>query len=172
MEHARTHGYPVPVVHEVRDDGLVLERVDGTTMLAEMRRRPWRMNAHMRTLADLHMRLHEISAPAELGDGALLHCDLHPDNVLLSARGPVVIDWPNATAGDPAFDVALAWVIAATSGGALGRMAMPFFLRHLDRDAARHALPAAAAYRIADRNVGDEERAAVRRLLDRESPTE
>jgi hypothetical protein len=29
MEHARAHGYPVPAVLEVRDDGLVLERVDG-----------------------------------------------------------------------------------------------------------------------------------------------
>jgi aminoglycoside phosphotransferase (APT) family kinase protein len=172
MEHARTGGYPVPAVHAVRDDGLVLERVDGPSMLRELRRRPWRLNAHMRTLADLHDRLHAITAPAEFGAGALLHCDLHPDNVLLSARGPVVIDWPNATAGDPAFDVALAWVITATSGGALGRIAMPFFLRHVDREATRRALPAAAAYRIADPNVTDAERAAVRRLVAREAPQE
>ncbi|TMJ94040.1 MAG: aminoglycoside phosphotransferase family protein, partial [Actinobacteria bacterium] len=156
----------------VRDDGLVLDRVDGPSMLEHLRRRPWRVGPCMRTLADLHERLHELDAPAEFGDGTLLHRDLHPANVLLSFDGPVVIDWPNATAGAPAFDVALAWVIVATSGGALGRVAMPLFLRHVDRAAARRALPEAAAYRIADPNVTEEERRAVRRLLDRESSRE
>jgi tRNA A-37 threonylcarbamoyl transferase component Bud32 len=33
MEHARAHGYPVPAVHEVRADALVLERIEGPTML-------------------------------------------------------------------------------------------------------------------------------------------
>ena len=42
-----------------------------------------------------------------LPDGnALCHGDYHPDNVLLSARGPLVIDWENATIGDPLADVA------------------------------------------------------------------
>ncbi len=45
---ART-AIPVPRVLEVRDDSLVLERVDGPTMLAELRRRPWRMSGHART---------------------------------------------------------------------------------------------------------------------------
>ena len=169
MEHARAHGYPVPRVHEVRDDGLVLERVDGISMWERLRRRPWQLGAYMPTLADLHHRLHEIAAPAEFGDGALLHCDLHPANVLLTARGPFVIDWPNASAGEPAFDVALAWLICATSGGLLGRLAMPRFLRHVDREAARRALLDAAAYRLADSNVSDEERRAVRRLVAREA---
>lgn len=34
------------------------------------------------------------------------HGDFHPGNVIVSRRGPVVIDWPNATAGDPAADFA------------------------------------------------------------------
>ena len=66
MEHARAHGFPVPGVLEVRDDSLVLERVDGPTMLAELRRRPWRMRRPRAALAQLHHRLHEI--PFE-GDG-------------------------------------------------------------------------------------------------------
>jgi aminoglycoside phosphotransferase (APT) family kinase protein len=37
---------------------------------------------------------------------ALCHGDYHPDNVLLSARGPLVIDWENAAIGDPHADVA------------------------------------------------------------------
>jgi len=39
--------------------------------------------------------------------------DLHPLNVMISPSGPVVIDWPNAARGDPAVDVALAWVLMA-----------------------------------------------------------
>lgn len=43
----------------------------------------------------------------ELPDGEMLcHGDFHPDNILLAAEGPVIIDWPDATRGDPASDVA------------------------------------------------------------------
>jgi aminoglycoside phosphotransferase (APT) family kinase protein len=35
----------------------------------------------------------------------LLHGDFHPGNVLMSARGPVVIDWPNVTRGNADADV-------------------------------------------------------------------
>ena len=160
MEHARTHGYPVPRVLEVLDDALVLERVDGPTMLADLRRRPWVLAGHAQTLARLHARLHEI--PFE--DERLIHLDFHPDNVLLSAGGPVVIDWANARAGRPALDVAMTWVICATSGGAVGRLFTRFFLRHVDLNAARAELPAAGALRIADPNVTDDERERVRRL--------
>jgi Ser/Thr protein kinase RdoA (MazF antagonist) len=44
---------------------------------------------------------------AELPDGdALCHYDLHPANVMRGPKGPVVIDWPNATRGAPEADVA------------------------------------------------------------------
>src|SRR5581483_2423667 len=36
MRHAAAHGYPVPAVLEVRDEGLVLEYLDGPTMLADV----------------------------------------------------------------------------------------------------------------------------------------
>jgi serine/threonine protein kinase len=43
----------------------------------------------------------------QLPDGdRLCHGDLHPANILLSSRGPIVIDWPNATRGDPHADLA------------------------------------------------------------------
>jgi hypothetical protein len=52
MALARGHGYPVPEVREVRGDGLVLERVDGPTMMADCRRRPWRLpDTHGRSFA-------------------------------------------------------------------------------------------------------------------------
>ncbi|MFC2105513.1 phosphotransferase enzyme family protein [Candidatus Bipolaricaulota bacterium] len=41
--------------------------------------------------------------------GSVCHGDFHPDNVILSDRGPVVIDWGPATAGAPAADVA--WTV-------------------------------------------------------------
>src|SRR5260370_24192024 len=40
-----------------------------------------------------------------------LHRDLHPINVLLSPKGPVVIDWTNAARGSGASDVALTWLL-------------------------------------------------------------
>ncbi|HKB05488.1 MAG TPA: phosphotransferase [Gemmataceae bacterium] len=44
---------------------------------------------------------------AGLPDGpTLCHGDFHPGNVLLAARGPVVIDWGRATRGHPLGDVA------------------------------------------------------------------
>ena len=129
MAHARRAGYPVPAVHEIRPDALVLERIEGPTMLDDLRRRPWRLNSHARLLAEPHRRLHAI--PYE--DAALLHLDLHPQNVLLSPSGPVVIDWTNARAGEPAFDVALTWVIGLTSGGRLGRAFLRPYLAQFDR---------------------------------------
>src|SRR5262249_44827696 len=133
MAHAAEHGYRVPHVFEVGQNALVLERVDGPTMLDDLWRRPWKLGTHATTLARLHEALHEISAPPELGDGRLLHMDLHPENVMLSHAGPVVIDWTNAVAGDPALDVAMTWVIGATSGGVPGRLFVRAFLTHFDR---------------------------------------
>lgn len=86
-------------------------------MLDELRRRPWTVRRHASLLARLHERLHEIAAPP-----------------LLSPDGPFVIDWANARRGDSALDVALTWVIAATSGGRLAPLFLRWFLPHFDRD--------------------------------------
>lgn len=173
MRHALAHGYPVPRVVEVRSEGLVLERVHGRTMLAQIRRRPWRMHEYMRMLAELQRRLHVIDAPPGLpsaGPGAnLIHLDFHPENVLLSAAGPVVIDWTNARRGDPALDVAMTWVIGATSAGVLGRVLVRSYLQRQQMGRVRGALPLAAERRLADPNVTDVERARVRRLVARET---
>jgi streptomycin 6-kinase len=165
MEHARGHGFPVPRVFEVRRGSLVLEHIDGPTMLKDLRRRPWRAPRHARTLAELHERLHAIP----LEDERLVHLDLHPDNILLSLRGPVVVDWANARAGDPGLDVALTWVIGATSGGLSGRALTRLFLRNVDLHAARTALRHAVEFRLADSHVTDLERARVRRFFRRQN---
>jgi Phosphotransferase enzyme family len=174
MGYARSHGYPVPRVWEVSPDALVLDRIDGPTMLDDLRRRPWSLRGHARLLAQLHGRLHEIPAPEGLpaaGPGdRLLHLDLHPDNVILSPAGPVVIDWTNARRGEPALDVALTWVIAATSAGLRGRLFVRSFVGHFDRAELLRALPAAAELRVGDVNVSEHERQAVRGFLAREAP--
>jgi tRNA A-37 threonylcarbamoyl transferase component Bud32 len=36
----------------------------------------------------------------------LCHGDFHPENVILSPKGPVILDWPNAARGCPLADVA------------------------------------------------------------------
>jgi len=42
-----------------------------------------------------------------LPDGdQLCHGDMHPGNIMLSRRGPMVIDWTNARRGHPAADIA------------------------------------------------------------------
>lgn len=52
----------------------------------------------------------------ELTDGQnLCHGDFHPDNVLMSEEGPVIIDWVTATQGNPIADVARTSVIIKTT---------------------------------------------------------
>jgi aminoglycoside phosphotransferase (APT) family kinase protein len=125
-----------------------------------LRRRPWQGGGHIRTLADLHERLHRIP----FGTASLVHFDLHPDNVLMSPSGPVVIDWTNAHGGDPASDVAMTWLILATSGGLPGRVLAGLFRRRVGRDVIVAGLDAARAFRLADPHVSDAERRRVRRL--------
>lgn len=58
---------------------------------------------------------------ARLGDGgALVHGDYHPGNVLMSERGPVVIDWMTASSGAPAADVVRTLFLLRDSRGDIG----------------------------------------------------
>lgn len=48
-----------------------------------------------------------LAALDRLPDGTCLcHGDYHPDNVLMSPHGPIIIDWSEATSGNPLADVA------------------------------------------------------------------
>ena len=52
----------------------------------------------------------------EPGDSdVLLHRDLHPQNVILTQNGPVLIDWEGAARGPAIADVAMTWVIIGFS---------------------------------------------------------
>lgn len=135
-------GLPVPNAYEMIEIdgrcGIVLERVDGVSMLGYTQARPWTLFAVIRQFAELHARIHQCQAPAglrslreriaagidasdapaadkqtarerlaALPDGDVLcHGDFHPENVLVTRRGLVVIDWESASHGDPIGDVA------------------------------------------------------------------
>ncbi len=129
MAHLRAHGFPVPQLFSADGPDMIFERVDGPTMLDALVRYPWRAGRYGRMLADLHRRLHAIAPPPELRTlgaprEAVLHLDLHPGNVLLSPRGPVVIDWSTAAAGPVGADLARTVVIMT-----IGEAEVPWLLR-------------------------------------------
>ena len=154
MRAAWAAGYPVPEVFDADGRDLVMEHLDGPTMLKVLGDRPWRFGRIADQLADLHTRLAglQIDArelpvrfePAE----CLVHLDLHPGNVVLTSRGPVVIDWSNAGMGPRGADVATTWILLTIGEaddipvalrpfvGAIRRRLLRRFLAGVDRPAA------------------------------------
>lgn len=175
MRYVREHGYPCPVVHRTAGADLVMDKVEGPTMLADLFAdlTTERAETAAEMLADLHRRLHAIPPPG--GDGpSVIHLDLHPDNVILSPDGPVVIDWPNATVGEPSVDVATTWLIVEPYRSLAPEVDafLDAFLDAVGREAARAGLPVAGPRRLADPNVTADERPAIRRLLELEGVAE
>ncbi len=182
MRYLRQAGYPVPAVLAVDGGDLIMERLHGRDMLADLASRPWRTARHARALAALHDRLHQITPPQGLrrpfGTGErIVHLDLHPLNVMLTAAGPVVIDWTNAAAGPPGADVAMTYLIMATSDlDAVPWWIRPaawslrkVFLRRFQaavRDDPGPYLAQVATYRLADVNVRPAEAARLLRLAE------
>jgi aminoglycoside phosphotransferase (APT) family kinase protein len=183
MEFARARGYPAPEVFQISDDGcdLVMERIDGPTMVDAGASRPWTLSRLGRQLAELHQSLHLLTAPewavgAACGRGdRLLHMDLHPLNVLMAPKGPVVIDWTNAVRGDPAVDVALTWALIASGeipGGraraavvGIGRRALlNGFLEPLVNDDCRAILGEVVELKCADPHMSTTEIERMRAL--------
>ncbi len=114
MAYVAQHGFPVPGVYEADGADLVMERLDGPTMTQALAASELDIQAGGELLAELHSRLHAL--PPHLSNDPhdrILHLDLHPENIMLTARGPVVIDWRNATEGPPDLDVALSALILA-----------------------------------------------------------
>jgi aminoglycoside phosphotransferase (APT) family kinase protein len=77
-----------------------------------------------------------LAALEGLPDGeALCHGDLHPGNVLMTEDGPRIIDWTNATRGDPMADVAYTSLLFEI---AVPQPSAPFLVRRLDGLARDH----------------------------------
>jgi aminoglycoside phosphotransferase (APT) family kinase protein len=114
MEWARAQGFPVPRVFWVAGPEMVMERVDGRTMVTELLAGAIDAPTIGRQLAELLRTLHGLPVPAGTPTGhRIRHLDLHPENVLLSPHGPVVIDWSNADFGPAGVDTALSALILA-----------------------------------------------------------
>jgi Ser/Thr protein kinase RdoA (MazF antagonist) len=110
-----------------------------------------------------------------LPDGnALCHGDFHPENILFSPQGAVVIDWIDTTAGSPLADVARTYILMEMSARCqpfslkklVESLAIQLFLfeylrvycrlSHVHPADVRAWLPVVAAARL-DENVGDQE---------------
>jgi aminoglycoside phosphotransferase (APT) family kinase protein len=188
MDYARHHGYPVPAVDSISDDGtdLVMERLDGPSMVTALGRRPWRVAAQGSVLADLHEQLHQIPAPewvaaAPCGHGdSLVHLDLHPLNVMLTPKGPYVIDWPNAARGDGCTDIAITWVLVVAGGIPVSRVQATMMgwgrtllarslLKRFDRAAIRAQLRDVVAWKVADPHMSPAEQKTMWEMAGAES---
>lgn len=100
------------------------------------------------------------------GGDRICHGDFHPGNVLLTAKGEVVIDWIDATSGNPLADVARTTIIllGAAESNQIARLFMKAFVRLFHRvylrsyfslrpggeHEYRHWLPIVAAARLSE----------------------
>jgi aminoglycoside phosphotransferase (APT) family kinase protein len=66
----------------------------------------------------------ELLATLPVGE-ALCHGDLHPGNVIISPKGPVIIDWMTAVSGNPWADVARTSLLLTVGPKAAGRQLIP-----------------------------------------------
>ncbi len=184
MEFVRSHGYPAPEVFDVSDDGfdLVMERINGPTMLDMAASKPWRIRSLGQDLAKLQISLHAITAPqwlvkAPFGNGdRILHLDLHPLNVMIGPEGPVVIDWTNAARGDPLADIALSWALIASGElpadpwksrllGVGRTIMLNAFLKPFRGDDLRAMLKVAVTWKCRDSNMSPTEIERMRSML-------
>jgi len=173
-------GIAVPRVHDAGGTDIVMDRVDGPTLLEDLERRPWRLVAHARLLARLQARVNAVVAPewfparSELPEGRqVAHLDLHPMNVMLSEEGPVIIDWTNTAATAAGVDASLSFVLMSTFevGSRFDRMGQRVLVESFSRARGRALITAhlatACRLRLDDAGVTDTERASVGDLLGR-----
>jgi uncharacterized protein (TIGR02172 family) len=154
-------GIPSPEAGEIVEvegrRGLLYERLEGISMLRDMNARPWTLWKHARSLAELHVKIHQKSIAGlpsyrdrlrfDIGNTMQLskdlrqkalavldtlpyatnicHGDYHPDNVFLTRKGPVVIDWMTASTGSPWTDVARTSLILSIGAKAAGKQVSP-----------------------------------------------
>ncbi|MFD3654403.1 phosphotransferase [Streptomyces sp. NPDC058620] len=119
MAYLAATGFPVPRIGPPAGptmpvSDLVLQRLTGPTMAEALLAGTLSGPEGAEMLARLLRELHTI--PPRLShdpDDRIIHLDLHPENVMLTPHGPMVIDWSNASEGPPALDRAMSCLILA-----------------------------------------------------------
>ncbi|MFF9647396.1 phosphotransferase [Streptomyces sp. NPDC014622] len=166
MSYLSAHGYPVPRLGP-RDAttapcDLVLRRLTGPTMLASLESGDLTASNAATVLAGLLAELHTV--PARLSpqpEDRILHLDLHPGNVMLTPREPVVIDWSDTAEGAPALDRAMtALILARTAvdpraGDAASTCALALLNALVPHFSASGGIPAAHLAEAAARRTAD-----------------
>ncbi|MEU6440722.1 phosphotransferase [Streptomyces sp. NPDC047046] len=136
MRRVASYGYPLPAPHPgpFAVNEMVVRRIAGPTLAHSLMTGGTSAAEGAALLAGLLRRLHRVPAPEGAPAGhRLLHLDLHPENVLLSPTGPVVIDWESAAVGPPGLDWASSALILAEASlrldvAALVELLLPEFL--------------------------------------------
>ncbi len=180
MRHLRERGAPVPEVFSASGTDIVMERLEGPTMLEILKTKPWRAASIGRDLNALHTRVHSIVAggidlPRFSEGDAILHLDLHPDNVIVTPDGPMIIDWSNVAVGDPLADVMNTWMLMVTSSPDSVPLVLLPVLRRIRRsltdgfidsttidDDARRWIARVCDQRLLDPNARNDEKVRVR----------
>lgn len=189
LRHLNSLGYPTARIIEADGTDLILERLHGPNLLQALDAGEVTMSQGVQILLDLHSSLHalplppipaittgddpargtsgtvaRVPAPATPKSGtSMLHLDLHPGNVLLTAYGPRVIDWESARLGSAGVDLATTALVFAevvVDGNEYARAAQRM-LRHFTREADENFRPYltdAAAVRSAFTNIDPAER--------------
>ncbi|GHG36238.1 phosphotransferase [Streptomyces zaomyceticus] len=154
-------GYPVPAVRRAEGPDLVMERLTGPTLLDALIAGTYEPGPAGALIAELLAGLHALpGAPPS-------HLDLHPGNVVLTDRGPVVIDWETAEEGHPpGLDHAMSALLLAEVALSPGpyapgaREALAALLSATDTPVLPH-IGTARARRAQDPHLTEEERAVL-----------
>ena len=97
---------------------------------------------------------------------------------MLSDKGPVVIDWPNAARGDANVDIALTWVLISAGriptgwvrAAAMGwgrSLLVGAFLERVDLTMVKPELPEVVEWKARDPHMNDAEVRAMRAMVAR-----
>lgn len=164
MSYLSASGFPVPRIGPPSDPALptdlVMQRLTGPTMaealLAGTLTEAEGGELLARLLRDLHAIPPRLSQDPE---DRILHLDLHPENVMLTPQGAVVIDWSTAGEGPPALDRAMSSLILAQvsldPSFAAGERVRGLLATMLSRLACDGGVPSGALARATARRAAD-----------------
>ncbi|MFJ6443178.1 phosphotransferase [Streptomyces sp. NPDC091649] len=112
MSYVGAFGFPVPRIGppaaDARPTDLVLQRLTGPTLAEALLAGRLGTAEAGALLARLLRELHGIPPRVSANpEDSVLHLELHPENVMLTEGGAVVIDWSTAAEGPPGLDRAM-----------------------------------------------------------------